>query len=153
MIHLSMKSKLSTFWAQWLCPKRPQKLCKICWSTVLLAYSKIAMVCTLTEKWAFIRKGKAFHGLLFSIILFISQTGPFFLRHFECLVTVLATEWFFNLKVFTFLTKNGKWKKEQHSISSKNGKLKHYFLNFSFGKKHIFFAKFSKKVSTIEGLY
>ena len=36
LICLSMESDLRTLWAQWLSPKHPQRLCKVCWSTVLL---------------------------------------------------------------------------------------------------------------------
>ena len=35
-ICLSMESDLSPLWAQWLSPKHPQRLCKVCWSIVLL---------------------------------------------------------------------------------------------------------------------
>ena len=47
LILIGHYGNLSTFWAS---SKRLQKLCKVCWSTVLLAYSKIATVCNLTEK-------------------------------------------------------------------------------------------------------
>ena len=67
LIRWSMESNLSTLWAQWLSLKGHQTLCKVCWSTVILLSQRYCHCVQFDEKWAFIGKGEAFHGLLYFI--------------------------------------------------------------------------------------